>query len=454
MPPWVRETIWYHLYPLGFLGAEKVNPSPGASDGDVQHRLRNLEPWLDYLVDLGANGLLLGPVFESVAHGYETIDYYRVDRRLGDESDLVWLFGACHERGMRVLLDGVFNHVGRAFPAFQDVIQRREASPSKDLFRIDFGKPGHDGFAYETFEGHGELVALNHASDAVLDLTSGVANHWLARGADGFRLDAAYAVPVGFWKRFAERVRSSHPDAWLLGEVIHGDYVGFVTESTLDAVTQYELWKAIWSSINDANFFELAWALDRHQAFAASFLPYTFIGNHDVTRIASTLRDPRHLPHAVAILFTVPGTPSVYAGDEQGWQGVKEDRPGGDDEIRRPFPAQPSDLSADGQPTFRLYQELIALRRRHPWVADGTLKTLHVANRALAYQVTGQGGQRLLVALNLDDAPVSLDLPWRGGMQVFPRRLAGAIARATVAGDHLHLSALPPHAWTVLATGG
>ena len=166
-----------------------------------------------------------------------------------------------------------------------------------------------------------------------------------------------------------------------MGEVLHGDYVAAVRDGGLDSVTQYELWKAIWSSLNDRNFFELAWALGRHNEFAAAFLPMTFIGNHDVTRIASRLGDLRHLPHALAVLFTVPGSPSVYAGDEQAFRGVKYDRAGGDEEIRPAFPATPGDLAPDGWPTYRLHQDLIGLRRRHAWLARSRYRGADAAER-------------------------------------------------------------------------
>ena len=172
--------------------------------------------------------------------------------------------------------------------------------------------------------------------------------HWLDRGADGWRLDAAYAVPPSFWAQVLPQVRERHPEAYVVGEVIHGDYARVVTESGIDAVTQYELWKAVWSSLNDGNLHELAHALGRHDGFLDTFVPLTFVGNHDVTRIASRLTDPRHLPHALAVLFTVGGTPSVYAGDEQAFTGVKEDRAGGDDAVRPPFPETPAGLAPFG----------------------------------------------------------------------------------------------------------
>ena len=445
-PPWARQTIWYHLYPLGFLGAEARQPTPMAG-APVQHRLRALEPWLGYLEDLGVGGLLLGPVFASESHGYDTVDYFRVDPRLGDEDDLAWLCDACHRRGLRVLLDGVFNHVARSFPAFADVRAHRAASRYATWFRPDFDAPGPDGFTYATFEGHRHLVALNHAEPAVLDLATQVASHWIERGADGFRLDAAYAVPAAFWAAFATRVRARRPDAYLVGEVIHGDYARFVRESTLDAVTQYELWKAIWSALNDRNFFELAHALRRHQTFLDVFPPLTFVGNHDVTRIASQLHDARHLGHALAVLFTVPGTPAIYAGDEQGWRGIKHHREGGDAEIRRPFPATPAELGEERPPTYRLHQELIRARRAFPFVADGRVHIRHLASQQLVYEVIGGAGEVLLTALNLADRPAVLDLS--GSAFRAERAAAGdpVGVESLMSGSRL---TLPPVGWAVL----
>ena len=298
-PGWVTHAIWWHVYPLGFTGADTTG-----SDRQPARQLGSVADWLSYAVHLGASGIALGPIFESGTHGYDTVDYYRIDERLGNETDFDDLVARAHERGLRVLLDGVFNHVGRGFPALAQAIAEGPSSPHADWFvrdqRDDGTEPG-----FTTFEGHGGLVALNHANPAVADFVVDVMNHWLDRGADGWRLDAAYAVPTPFWADVLRRVHIAHPDAYLLGEVIHGDYAATVQTSGMDAVTQYELWKAIWSALNDGNFFELAWALKRHNKLLETFIPLTFVGNHDVTRLASRLTEPRHLPHALVVLFTV-----------------------------------------------------------------------------------------------------------------------------------------------------
>lgn len=429
--------IWWHVYPLGFVGAEQA----AVPDAPVVHRLDHLRGWLDYAAELGATGIALGPVFASSTHGYDTVDHLRIDPRLGDETDFDALVRDAHERGLAVLLDGVFNHVGRDFPAFREVLAD-PASPQARWFRL-VSAPGAEP-DYACFEGHRALVTLNHAEPAVADYVAGVMEHWLARGADGWRLDAAYAVPRVFWRAVLARVKAAYPDAYIVGEVIHGDYAAIVRDTGLDALTQYELWKATWSALNDRNLFELAHALERHNGVLDTFVPMTFVGNHDVTRIASQLKQIRHLPHALAILFAVGGTPSVYAGDEQGFLGVKENRAGGDDAIRPAFPASPANLPADGWPIYRLHQELIAVRRRHPWLARARTTRLHLANGEASFELRA-GENRMILALNLSDG--SSDLPAPGARQV--EAGSGELVRAGAADARV---ALPPFGWALLAT--
>ncbi|MGW2642788.1 alpha-amylase family protein [Streptomyces sp. NPDC001348] len=400
--PWSDHAIWWHVYPLGFLGAERAALAPGEPP---RHRLPALAGWLDHLIRLGCNGLALGPVFAAETHGYDTVDHFRIDPRLGTEDDLTELVERAADRGVRVLLDGVFNHVGRSFAPFADVQRRGAASPYADWF-----VPEGDDF--RTFEGHRRLVALNHANPAVADHVVAVLDHWLDRGVAGWRLDAAYAVPRSFWRTVTERVRARHPRVWFSGEVIHGDYAAYVTEGGLDSVTQYELWKAIWSSLNDANPHELAWALKRHNAMLDTFVPQTFVGNHDVSRIASRLREPRHLAHALAVLFTVGGIPSVYAGDERAFRGVKEEREGGDDAVRPAFPADPAGLGSDQLSVERLHQTLVGLRRRNPWLVRAQTQIHTLTNAVLTYTLTDpETGAAVAVGLNFAAAHAAGSLP-------------------------------------------
>jgi cyclomaltodextrinase / maltogenic alpha-amylase / neopullulanase len=434
-PAWVEHAVWWHVYPLGFVGAHPADPAPTPDE----HRLRRLVEWLDHPVELGASGLALGPIFASRTHGYDTTDHFRIDPRLGDEQDFDLLVEEARKRGLRLLLDGVFNHVGTDFARFRDASAADASSESSAASW--FRQRGND---FETFEGHDGLIALNHDNAEVVDYTAEVMAHWLRRGADGWRLDAAYAMSPRFWRRVLPRVRDEFPDAWIVGEVIHGDYAGIVTAASFDSVTQYELWKAIWSSLNDGNFHELAHALRRHDEFLDTFVPMTFVGNHDVTRIASKVDDIRHVEHALVLLFTLGGTPSVYAGDEWAYRGVKEERFGGDDAVRPEFPRRPQDATPLGHDEYRLHQHLIGLRRRNPWLHNARTETLALTNEQYVYRVSGTGGA-LIVALNVGNTPMPVALADFGvdGARI----LAGSgmpgderIASATVA----------PHGWLVL----
>ena len=418
------------MYPLGFVGAFPADqpPDPG------EHRLRRLVGWFDHAIELGASGIALGPVFASRTHGYDTTDHYRLDPRLGDEADFDYVVAEAHRRGLRVLIDGVFNHVGVDFSRY------REATNDDASARWFRGSPGR----FHTFEGHAELITLNHDNPEVIDYTADVMAHWLGRGADGWRLDAAYAVPQQFWAATLPKVRERYPDAWFVGELIHGDYAAVVAAAGFDSATQYELWKAIWSGINDGNFFELDWALQRHNEFLGSFAPLTFIGNHDVTRIASQLENPDHLAQALVILLTVGGVPSVYAGDEFGFRGVKEERYGGDDAVRPEFGSPPMQLDEFGARVWALHQYLIGLRRRHPWLHAASTTALRLENRQYVY-ATRNGDDVLLVALNIDDQPLQLVLSELGTARA--QVVAGSSAPPQEVVDAV---VVEPHGWRIL----
>jgi cyclomaltodextrinase len=432
-PSWVPHAIWWQVYPLGFVGAFPVPegsdpPDPG------EHRLRRLVSWFDHAIALGASGVALGPIFASRTHGYDTTDHYRIDPRLGDDDDFDHVVAEAHRRGLRVLLDGVFNHVGVDFPRY------REAAHNDASARWFRGRPGR----FHAFEGHSELITLNHDNPEVVEYVADVMAHWLRRGANGWRLDAAYIVPQQFWAATLPKVRELYPDAWFVGELIHGDYAAVVDAAGFDSATQYELWKAIWSGLNDGNFFELDWAMQRHNAFLASFAPLTFIGNHDVTRIASRLENPKHLAHALVILLTIGGIPSVYAGDEFGFRGVKEERYGGDDAVRPEFGSPPAPLDAFGAEVWALHQYLIGLRRRHAWLHAATTTALQLDNQHYVYE-TRSGDDALLVALNIADKPMHLALSQLGTAQA--QVVAGSSAPPREMVDEV---VVEPHGWRIL----
>lgn len=365
--------ICWHLYPLGFTAAP-VRPTP--EERHLTHRLGHIERWLDYAAGMHANTLQLGPIFTSETHGYDTLDHFSIDPRLGTLNDIDSLVAAAHTRGLGVVLDGVFNHVASAHPLAQ---------------------AGHTSGT--VFEGHKDLVELDHESPQVIEYIAEVMNFWLDRGITGWRLDAAYAVAPETWARVLPKVRERHPDAWFVGEMIHGDYNEYVAASGLDSVTQYELWKAIWSSLKDGNFYELDWCLQRNNDL--NFAPMTFVGNHDVTRIATTLSD-RQAMFALLILCTVSGEPSIYYGDEQVFRGEKEERHGGDDAVRPAFPEGPGLLAPDGQWMYELHRKLLGFRAERPWLAQAKTYPLHLANTQYTYEVHGPAGERLKVSIDMD----------------------------------------------------
>lgn len=387
----LEHAIWWHVYPLGAVGA----PIHDHGETEPTNRLVRLEAWLDYAVELGCSGLLLGPVFASTSHGYDTIDYFRIDPRLGDDAAFDHLIEQAGRRGLQVMLDGVFNHVGIAHPMVAEAL-----AAGHGLVRLE----ERDGRTEPvSWEGHGDLALLDHSHPEVADLVTEVMLHWLRRGIAGWRLDVAYAVPSAFWREVIDRVRAEFGQAIFLGEVIHGDYVQLAADGHLDSITQYELWKAIWSSLADANLWELDWALARHDEFCTGQLPNTFIGNHDVDRIASSV-GPDGAALAAAILFSLPGMPSVYYGDEQGFTGVKGTGRHADDPLRPPLPDGPDDLAPQGWWLYRLYQQLIGLRRRNPWLATARVSVLGKDNSWIEYQVA-DGEHRMTVRIELEPKP-------------------------------------------------
>lgn len=360
--------IWWHVYPLGASGA------PIRGNADAGHRLSMLENWLDYAVELGCSGLLLGPVFHSTSHGYDTLDHFAIDPRLGTDEDFDSLVAAAHQRGLVIMLDGVFNHVGAQ--------HRFVTDPTSPIKRTD-GRP-------LGWEGHDELVLLDHGDPRTADLVVDVMLHWLRRGIAGWRLDVAYAVPSWFWKSVTDRVRQEFPDAVFLGEVIHGDYPQIADAGGLDSITEYELWKATWSSLADKNFWELAWALERHDQFCKRHVLQTFVGNHDVSRIASLAGDDGAVL-ALSVIMTTPGMPSIYYGDEQGFRGEKGNGEGADDSLRPVLPATPEGLAPYGWWLYRVHQDLIGLRRRHPWLTRGRVRVVGKDLTYIVYETSGDG---------------------------------------------------------------
>jgi len=429
---WATDAVFYHIYPLGLCGAPARNDFGAAP----VERLDRLEPWLDHARGLGATALYLGPVFESTAHGYDTADYWHVDRRLGTDEALARLVSAAHDRGLRVVLDGVFNHVGRDFWAFRDVVERGEASEFASWFaglRFDMRSPFGDPFAYEGWAGHFDLVKLNLANADVRGHLLGAVRSWIVDfGIDGLRLDAADVVDLGFQRELAAWCRSIDPDFWLMGEVVHGDYRRWANPDTLDSVTNYECYKGLWSSLADRNYFEVAYTLNRQFGRGGIYagLPlYNFADNHDQDRVASRLADPRLLYPLHVLLFTMPGVPSIYYGSEWGIHGRR--LPGDDRPVRpalelpRTTPAHVPEPDLAG--TIR---RLAELRASLPELRLGSYRQVLVAAEQLAF-ARELDDRTALVALNAADLPVTVTVETRAnGPEAWRDALNGGEWRA------------------------
>jgi glycosidase len=377
---------------------------------------------LPHLQKLGINALYLGPLFESVAHGYDTLDYYHVDRRLGNNGDLKRLVRVLHENGIRVILDGVFNHSVRHFYAFKDLQAKGPDSEFTDWYSgIDFGKssPAGDAFTYETWNGCYDLVKFNGKNRAVREHLFGAAAFWIEEfGIDGLRLDAADQLLPDFMEELSARCKALKPGFWLMGEVVHGDYRRWARPGCLDSVTNYELYKGLWSSFNDRNFFELAWTLNRQfgpDGMYRNLGLYNFADNHDVNRTAGLLKTKAHIFPLYGLLFAVPGIPSIYYGSEYGVRGERKN--GSDDELRPAWDLLteqgPADRippeykpAVDGKALFGTIGDFAAIRKRAPALMYGSYRQIHVSSEQFVFireypEAENSGkSEKVLVAVN------------------------------------------------------
>lgn len=388
--------FFYHLFPLGCFDA------PHGNDHQPASRIRRIEPWLDHMAELGVDVLLLGPVFESETHGYDVTNYFMPDSRLGTDEDFAWMCGEAHRRDIRVVFDGVFNHVGRSFWAFQDVLRNGDQSRFLPWFHITFGKgsPLGDPFSYKAWRGHDELVTLNTDCPEVRGHLFHAVAEWIARyNIDGVRLDSADCLDFSFQHALADHCRRLKPEFYCLGEVIHGDYPRWLTEGGLDAVTNYIQHKGLWSAHNDANYFELAHTCARQFEQAETMRSlYAFADNHDVTRIADRLKNPAHLYPLHILLFTLPGAPSVYYGSECGIGGIK--KKGQPDWPIRP-PLTPESMREVGRhPDLeKTIARLACLRRNCKSLWDGDFRNLAIASRQYAF-LRAKDGETSAVLVN------------------------------------------------------
>ena len=405
---WHEEAVFYHIYPLGLTGAPKLNPY-----GEPVHRLNTLLPWISHIKKIGCNALYIGPLFESVGHGYETTDYKKLDSRLGTNEDLTGFVAECHKQGIRVILDGVFNHTGRDFFAFKDIKENRENSQYKDWYcNVNFwgNNSYNDGFSYENWGGYDLLVKLNQRNPAVKDYICDVIRYWVKEfDIDGIRLDAADVMDFDYMKALRRVANEVKPDFWLMGEVIHGNYSRWANDGTLHSVTNYMLHKALYSAHNDHNYFEVAHTIKYVSDMTGNRLKlYTFADNHDVERIYTKLKNKAHFVPTHIMLYTLPGIPSIYYGSEFGIEGRKER--GSDDSLRPALNFDDYRDSINTNPCTQLISALGKIRRNTPALCYGDYRELELQTTHFAYE-RALDGKSVIITVNNADNDVIMNLP-------------------------------------------
>lgn len=393
---WAYESVFYQIYPLGFCGA------PFENDGVTVSRIRKVMDWIPHMQKLGINAIYFSPVFESDTHGYNTRDYKKIDVRLGTNEDFKEVCDALHAAGIKVVLDGVFNHVGRGFYQFQDVIKNRENSRYLSWFHVDLnGNDGYnDGLWYEGWEGNYDLVKLNLQNNEVVEHILDAVKYWIDTFAiDGLRLDVAYCLDENFVRRLRSATDSWKQDFFLLGEMLHGDYNRLMNDAMLHSATNYECYKGLYSSFNSMNLFEIVHSLLR-QFGPENWTLYkgkhllSFVDNHDVTRVASILQNEKHLPLIYALCFGMPGIPCVYYGSE--W-GEKANKSEGDPALRKCFEAPVyNELSA-------WITKLAQAKKQSNALNYGDFRSVVLTNRQCIFE-RKTGEERVLVAINADEA--------------------------------------------------
>ena len=404
---WWNNSCFYHIHPMTYFAAPAYNdfsspPTP---------RLNLLYETIGQIRDLGCNALYLGPLFESTSHGYDTVDYYHVDRRLGDDRQLKDLIGHLHGMGVKVVIDGVFNHVGRNFWAFHDLRTKGPESPYRGWFRgVNFRQNNAfgDGFRYKGWEGHESLVSLNLNNP---DLRNHIlkAVQWMIEdlAIDGLRLDVAYMLNREFMAELSAFCKERRDDFFLLGEMIHGNYTDLVNGKLLNSVTNYSAYKGLWSSHNDHNLFEIAHTLSNQfgeYGTCRNLSLLNFADNHDVDRLASQLKKSEHLYTLYTILFTMPGIPSIYYGSE--WQAKGRRTSKSDAALRPPWHA----IEQKDPTLFRHIQQLTEIRQDNPWLATVPYRQLHIQNEELAFIRQGPNSD-IVTALNISDKDKKIKFP-------------------------------------------
>ena len=402
---WYDSAVFYHIYPLGLCGC------PHDNNGETGEHFDKLNEWAEHAKRIGCNAIYIGPLFESGSHGYDTTDYRLVDRRLGTNDDFKQFVKNCHANDVKVIVDGVFNHTGREFFAFQDIKQNRENSRYKDWYcNVNFwgNNEYNDGFSYDNWGGYNLLAKLNLWNPEVKNYHLETVKFWVDEfDIDGIRLDAADVLDFGFMKELRSFCNGLKPDFWLMGEVIHGDYSRWANNDMLHSVTNYELHKGLYSGHNDHNYFEIAHTIKRLNGIVGDKKLYTFCDNHDVARIYSKLNNKAHMYNVSILVYTVPGIPSIYYGSEFGIPGNKEN---GSDWNLRPDLNLADFNEKDELPA--LYTTLGHLKQRFPELTYGDYRELYLTTGQFAF-ARCLDGRAVVTALNNADngAHMEINLP-------------------------------------------
>lgn len=406
---WIQDAFFYHIYPLGLVGAPRYNEGEKTS-GD---RILEILDWIPHLKDMGVNAVYFGPIFQSLSHGYDTSDYYKTDSRLGTKDDFKKVFSALHENGIRIVLDGVFNHVGRGFWAFNDVQYKLEESVYADWFEgIDFTQksPCGDNFSYYMWEGNSGLVKLNLKNSDVCNHLLDAVKMWMDEfEIDGLRLDAADCIDRDFFIKLHDFTKARKKDFWLMGEIIHGDYREWANEKMLDSVTNYECWKGIYSSHNDRNYFEIAYSLKRQfgkKGIYKNLYLYNFVDNHDVNRVASMLKVKENLKNVYTLMFCMPGIPSIYYGSEWGIEGEKGEGSEADIPIRPKI--RNADMEEKNRYLIEHIKKLAEMRNKSEALKHGKYEEILVRNEQFVF-ARSLNEERKIVVLNLSKNPAKVN---------------------------------------------
>jgi cyclomaltodextrinase / maltogenic alpha-amylase / neopullulanase len=434
-PSWVADAIFYQIFPDRFAKSDRVAKpgnleawdAPPTRFGYKGGDLVGVSDHLDWLTDLGVNAIYFNPIFRSASnHRYHTHDFLEIDPLLGGDAGFEHLLRECEQHRIRVVLDGVFNHASRGFFQFNDVLENGEQSPWIDWFTIE-------GFPLNAYEedtapnyaawwGNPALPKLNTDNPAVRQYLMGVAEHWIRRGAHGWRFDVPEEITTpGFWEEMRQRIRAVDPDAYLVGEVWNRATAWIGDGSRFDGVMNYPITEAnlrfaaggrVDVAVAEPVNLALAEPLDGpgYSAAVADHLgayPWeahlanlNLLGSHDTARVHSMLGgDTASVRLAAALMFTFPGAPCIYYGDEIGLRG------GHDPGSRGGFPWN-ADETWDNE-LLQCFRELSALRSREPALRYGVYATVGASNGLYAFSRT-LGQRQLTIAVNAGDAATTI----------------------------------------------